>query len=135
MMLMKWNDSYSVNVREIDQQHKRLFDLINKLLEAMQKKEAHSVLMDVLNGLTDYTIKHFQNEEKYFNQFNYPLTAEHIKEHQDFIKKVSEFNNNIKKDKNLLTIQVMNFLRDWLKNHIKGSDQKYSSFFKEKGLS
>lgn len=133
-MLMKWNDSYSVNVREIDAQHKQLFELVNELLDAMQKQKAQDIILKIINGLADYAVDHFKFEEKYFQQFNYPQTAEHVKEHEAFIKKVTEFKKGYEENPNLLTIQVLHFLRDWLKKHIKGTDKNYVAFFNQNGL-
>lgn len=133
-MLMKWNDTYSVNVSAIDAQHKKLFDMVNQLLDAMQKQQAQEVILEIINGLAGYAVTHFEFEEKYFKQYNFADTEAHIKEHKAFIEKVSEFKKGYEQNPSLLTIQVLHFLRDWLKNHIKGTDQKYTSCFNQNGL-
>lgn len=134
MPLIQWNNSFSVNVDEIDRQHQRLVGMINDLHDAMRRGKGKDALGKIIDGLMTYTATHFRTEEKYFDQFGYPDTDIHKKEHSDFIKKVSDFKDRFEKDKLGLSIQVMNFLSDWLQNHIKGSDKKYGSFFDEKGL-
>jgi hemerythrin len=134
MALINWDDSLSVNVAEIDQQHKRLIGMINELNDAMRMGKGKDVLGKIINSLFTYTATHFKTEEKYFAQFGYPDTENHKKEHTAFVQKVSDFKDGFEKKKLSLTIEVMDFLSDWLKNHIKGTDKKYSQIFNEKGL-
>ena len=66
MALIKWNDSFSVGVVEIDLQHQKLVALINDLNEAMLQARGKTVLTRILNELVSYTVVHFGTEEKYF---------------------------------------------------------------------
>ncbi len=134
MALIQWDGSFSVKVAEIDQQHQKLVSMINELNDAMRQGKGKDVLGKIINGLISYTATHFNTEEKYFDRFGYPETDSHKKEHVAFVKKVSEFKNGFEQGKLGLSIEVMNFLSDWLKNHIKLTDMKYSKFFNEKGL-
>ncbi len=134
MALIQWDDSFSVKVNEIDLQHKKLISMINELNDAMKDGKGKDVLGKTVSGLINYTSTHFNTEEKYFDQFGYPETINHKNEHSAFVQKVSQFKDGFQKGKLGLSIEVMNFLSDWLKNHIKGSDMKYSQFFNENGL-
>lgn len=134
MALIQWNDSFSVKVAEIDRQHQKLVSMINDLSDAMKQGKGKDVLGNIISGLVSYTATHFKTEEKYFDQFGYPETDSHKKEHAAFVKKVTDFKDGFEKGKLGLSIKVMNFLSDWLKNHIKKTDMKYSQFFNEKGL-
>ena len=134
MALINWNDSFSVNVAEIDRQHQKLVSMINELNDAMRQGKGNDVLGKIINGLISYAAIHFKTEEKYFDQFRYPETDIHKKEHSAFVERVSDFKNKFEKSSLGLSIEVMNFLSDWLKNHIKASDMRYSKFFNEKGL-
>lgn len=134
MALISWDDSLSVNIAEIDQQHQNLIRMINELNGAMKLGKGKAVLGKIVSGLISYTVTHFRTEEKYFDQFKYPATETHKKEHAVFIDKVTDFKNKYETRNLFLTIEVMDFLSDWLKDHIKGSDKKYSGFFNEKGL-
>jgi hemerythrin len=135
MVMITWNDSLSVKVKEIDLQHQKLIDMINELNEAMKKGKGKESLAKIINGLVSYTATHFKQEERYFDKFGYPDTVNHKKEHVAFVQKVTDFKNGFEKNNLSVTVEVMNFLSDWLKNHIKGTDKKYSAFFNEKGLS
>lgn len=134
MALIKWNNSLSVGVTEIDQQHIQLISLINELNSAMQQRKGKDVLGKTLESLANYTITHFKTEEKYFALYRYPATASHKEEHAAFVNKISELQEKFDRGTMTLSIDLMNFLGDWLKKHINGTDKKYSAFFNEKGL-
>jgi hemerythrin len=134
MALIQWNDSLSVDVAEIDRQHQKLVLMINELSEAMKQGKGKDVLGKILNSLIGYTATHFQTEEKYFDLYRYPETAIHKKEHVAFVQNISDFKDGFEKGKLSVTIELMNFLSDWLIHHIKGTDKKYSTFFNAKGL-
>ena len=134
MALITWNDTLSVKVAEIDRQHQKLISMINELNDAMRQGKGKDVLGEIIKSLVDYTVTHFKTEETYFDKFGYPEKDSHKKEHTDFVKKTSDFKEGFEKGKLGLSIELMNFLSNWLQNHIKGTDKKYSQFFNEKGL-
>jgi hemerythrin len=134
MALFEWNNDLSVNVAEIDAQHRRLITLINQLNDAMKQGKGKDVLGKTIGDLFAYAGTHFANEERYFDRFSYPQTAAHKAKHQAFVKKVSEFKEGYDAGKLTLTLEIMTFLKDWLKGHIQGDDKKYGPFFNEKGL-
>lgn len=134
MAMVTWNDNLSVKVAEIDMQHKKLVAMINDLYDAMKIGKGKDAVGVILNGLLSYTTTHFQVEEKYFAKFGYPDAEDHKKEHAAFVQKIKEFKEGFATGKVTLTIEVMNFLSDWLFKHIKGTDKKYTKFFNEKGL-
>lgn len=134
MALIQWNDSLSVDIVEIDRQHRKLIALINELGDAMRQGQGRTVVGKIISGLRSYTETHFKTEENYFKAFGYPETAGHVKEHAAFVVKVTEFQNGFDKGDLALSVEVMNFLSEWLRHHIKGEDGKYSPFLKAKGL-
>lgn len=134
MALITWNESLSVNVAEIDQQHQKLVSMINELNDAMKQGKGKEVLKKIVSGLISYTATHFKTEERYFDHFGYPDTENHKKEHAAFVQKVMDFNNGFEKGKFGLSLEVMDFLSTWLQTHIKGTDKKYSKFFNDNGL-
>jgi hemerythrin-like metal-binding protein len=134
MALISWNEKYSVKVDSIDKQHKRLVDLINELHDAMMNKKAKDVLLKIIRGLVAYTSEHFGYEEKLFVENGYADSREHKKEHSEFIAKISDFQEKYEGGKLTLSMEMLSFLKDWLLNHIAGTDQKYSAFLVEKGV-
>jgi len=134
MALIQWSENLSVGVGEIDRQHQRLIAMIGELDKAMREGKGKDLMGKIVNGLIGYTGTHFATEEKYFDQFAYPEADGHKAEHRNFIQKVSEFKGGFESGKLGLSIQVMDFLSDWLKGHISGTDKKYAPFFNGKGL-
>jgi hemerythrin len=134
MPIIVWNDTLSVQVAEIDRQHQKLVDMINGLHEAMLGGKSKDVLGTLVAELAGYATTHFGTEEAYFQKFGYPQAAAHKKEHAGFVKKVSDFQSDFAQGRLMLSMDVMNFLKDWLVNHIQGTDQKYSAFFHAQGL-
>ncbi len=134
MLLFEWNDNYSVNVKEFDNQHKKLIDLINELFEAMKSGRGKIILEKVFLDLIEYTKVHFSAEEKLMNQYDYPDKTVHINAHNELTGKVIELQTEFKNGKIFISIDTMNFLKDWLTKHILGMDKNYSSFFNSKGI-
>ena len=135
MALITWDDGLSVNVAEIDGQHQKLVGMLNDLHAAMKKGEGRRIIDSIVNGLVDYSVTHFATEEKYFKLYNYHGAHAHTREHLDFIAQVSEFKRAAAaRGGQGLSIEVMQFLKDWLLKHIKGSDKDYSGFFNQHGL-
>jgi len=134
MAFIQWDDSFSVNVVAIDKQHQKLVGMINDLHDAMKQGQGKFILSKIINGLIDYAGTHFRTEERFFDQFGYPDAVMHMKEHAAFTQKVAEFKSEYDEGKVGLSMDVMDFLSLWLRNHIKGVDKKYASFFNEKGL-
>lgn len=134
MPLFNWSDRYSVGVSMFDNQHKRLIELINELHDAMRAGTARDVLGHTLKGLLDYTRMHFAEEERQMAQYNYPGYAAHKAEHEKLVSKVVELIAKHDAGDNTLTIEVMNFLKDWLINHILVTDKKYTRFFNSLGV-
>lgn len=134
MSLILWDNRYSVNIRSIDSQHQRLVEMINKLHDAMKKGESNAALSGILNDMAAYTLVHFKTEEELFAKYNYPMQVKHKAEHKAFVEKVSGFIKEFKSGKKTLSIDVMNFLTQWLTKHISGEDKAYTSFLNSKGV-
>ena len=128
MALLTWNDSYSVKVDKMDEQHQKLFGLINSFYDEVGKQSQDKLIFDLIAGMKDYTILHFNEEEQLMQQCNYPGLAEHKKEHADFIDKVTDLEEKLKSGKMIISFEITNFLKDWIKKHIKESDQQYSAY-------
>ncbi len=133
MFLFGWNNSYSVGISMIDSQHQQLFDLINQLHTSMVEKKSSEVMSKTLNSLIDYTVKHFAAEEKLLNSHNYADLDKHKVVHQSFTQKIRGLQDEFKSGKPV-TIELMSFLQNWLVEHIKGTDMRYATVLKSKGV-
>lgn len=134
MSFVTWEDSMSVNVKEIDDQHKKLISLINELHDGIQSGEEKEILGYVLEELINYTRYHFSAEERRMKQFSYIGYLEHKREHDDLTDQVLSLKGKYDRGESALSNEVSSFLKDWLTNHIKGTDKKYTAFFNSKGI-
>ncbi len=131
MVLFEWKDAYLTNIKECDDQHKKLVGLINQLHEKMKEGTNQEFLENILSELLDYTTYHFLTEETLFETYNYPNAKEHIKQHQECTAKVKDFYEQINAGDTYISIKLSKYLKEWLINHTLDSDQKYGSFLSE----
>jgi len=134
MALINWESSFSVNVAEIDSQHQKIVGFINDLNDAMKQGKGKDALGSILNELINYTATHFKYEEQYFEKFGYPETAAHKQHHAKLVSEVIAFRDGFQSGKLGVTVEVLTFLVNWLKNHILVEDKKYTSCFNSNGL-
>lgn len=131
---VRWTPAIAVNVETFDAHHRRLFALIDKLYKAMQAGAAKSVLASVFDELLDYTGYHFGSEVAAFKHFGYPQCAQHEETHRKLVETAVALRKDLDTDKPMVAVEVMEFLRDWITNHIRGCDKLYSTFFKDKDV-
>ncbi len=135
MPLMEWNPKMSVGVELFDSEHKKLVTMLNSLFDAVQAGKGKEVLGKTLDGLIDYTKSHFAHEEQYMVKHGYPDLAGHKKEHEDLAKQVLDVQKKYHSGSTAtLSMEVMNFLKNWLIKHIQGTDKKYGPFFNARGV-
>jgi hemerythrin len=134
MALIKWDQSYSVKVKNCDDDHKKLFDMINTLHEAMRVGHGAEKVGPIVKELAEYTKFHFGREEALFQKTNYPDLVAHRAQHQVFIKRVADFQKELAAGTSSQSVAVSIFLNDWLIQHIKKSDQKYSAHMNANGI-
>jgi hemerythrin len=123
MMLFPWKDEYAINIKKIDEQHKKLVGYVNQLYQTMKSGNSNEVIGDILDGLVIYTVHHFQTEEKLMFKHGYSDYEYHKKQHEELEKKVKNFVEKYKKNEARLPIELADFLKNWLINHIGSSDK------------
>ena len=134
MELLQWNEKYSVGIQSIDAQHQKWIRILNTLHAALREGRSRDVIAALLDEMVRYTQTHLNSEEKLMQQTNYPQYAEHKKIHDDLTKKVVEFQNDFQNGKSSLGIEMMNYLKTWLNDHIMGTDKLYGPHLKQKGV-
>jgi hemerythrin len=134
MAFLQWSEKYSVNVGEIDGQHRALIEMINSLHEALLARKGREAQQTIVNKMVEYAHSHFQTEEKYMQQFHFIGYQAHKFEHDHFKKKALELKERLETTGFVLTLEILNFLKDWLQNHILVSDKTYASHFNDHGL-
>ena len=135
MSLMTWTNEMSVGVEALDADHKKLIGLMNNLHDGMRAGKGRDVVGATLDGLIAYTAEHFAREEKLFAQTGYPAAAAHKAHHDDLVKQALAVQQKYKSGATAtLSLEVLNFLKGWLVDHIQGADKKYGSHLNSKGI-
>ncbi len=133
-LLFPWKEAYNVNIGIVDSQHKGLVDLINELHQAMMNRSGKEQMGRILGNLISYTESHFKAEEGILLANAYPDFAKHKPEHERFVKTIKGYQAKFQKNELGLTIEVMDFLKKWLVEHIMGVDKKYVPHLSARGV-
>lgn len=124
-----WTGELSVGIEEIDEQHKVLVDLINKMHTAIEERHGSDAVSEILSELADYTKIHFAVEESLMRILGYPGYEEHKEIHDELLHNVQELQKKVAFGKTSISFELMHFLKSWLAKHILEEDMQYSGFF------
>ncbi|NNM67367.1 MAG: bacteriohemerythrin [Spirochaetales bacterium] len=123
--LVSWGPDLQFGLEKIDQQHHQLVDLINELHKAVMLGKSKDEIGKIVKGLADYTVYHFTDEEKAFQNTPYPYKDQHVAIHKKFVNQVVDLQSQLAAGKTVLGSDTLVFLKDWLVNHIQGTDRIY----------
>ena len=134
MPFLEWKDSYNIGVKEIDNQHRGLFDIISKLFTSREYEPDGKYFFLMMNKFVEYTQVHFATEERYMQEADYPKFAEHRNEHELFIAQLLKKVHDIENKEPDIEDKTLNFLKDWYLAHILGTDRDLEKPFRAKGF-
>jgi hemerythrin len=122
----KWNNKYSVNNSELDNHHKYLFDMFNKMYDSCLNKNKDTIVGPILDELVTYIKYHFDAEEQHMKNIGYNDISNHISEHSKFTARINK--HHLKKDINnkIVSKEIVLFLWKWLLDHVMTEDLKYA---------
>jgi hemerythrin-like metal-binding protein len=124
--LFKFTPSFQVDIREMDGQHKGIFDYINKVHAALKSNKSHAEIAKIMADMRIFVGKHFHDEEVMMKKINYPDLKNQLNAHTNLLSKVDQIVERFNRNEDVNMIEVMVFLKDWLVTHIMGMDKKYS---------
>lgn len=132
--LFEWDDALNIGVADVDPQHKVLVDLINEVYAAMKAGAGAATLKGIVGRLREYTVKHFTYEESILDKSgSYPDMQQHLKQHRAFVDRIAQFEQALSGGRVTVDMEMMRFLKNWLKQHIMGTDKKYVPYFNVDG--
>jgi hemerythrin len=131
MAIAIWSSRFETGIPIIDTQHKALFEAVNKLADSFKNGTASAQVKASMDFLVKYTVEHFQTEEKYMREIDYPKLTSHMAEHAQLVAKAQALQAKLAEGKPV-TVEVTTFLADWLKHHINEVDMGYVEFLKAK---
>ncbi len=134
MSMITWDDLYSVEIQEIDEQHKCLVEIMNELYTALANRSNPELVGDVLDKLVDYTRIHFAVEETLMRLFHYEDYDNHKAIHDTIVARVEDFQGKYHAGDTHVGMELLMFLRDWLFDHISKEDKMYSKTFHKAGV-
>ena len=133
--IFQWRKEYNTDIREMDQHHQELFQTANKLYEEINSGRNKLILEETLDFLIHYTEDHFTKEEKLMEDFDFPEYDIHAKHHARLIGEVQELKAKYAAGEIEVDMSIVNFLKDWIINHILTEDRKYGPYLNDKGVS
>lgn len=131
---LAWEDSYNVGVEEIDYDHKKLLELLNRVALLSNYTMGDAYFMEILNKLIDYTKYHLGREENLMMVYEYPDRESHILQHEKFIGSIDALYNKISKEDIIEYHKVFDFLKNWLLKHIAHTDKDLGAFIQNARL-
>lgn len=133
--MIAWNaDTYGVGIREIDDQHRVLVDLINRVDGALQSGAAKQVQRDLLDELIRFTEYHFFTEEHYMRRTGYPDEAPHREGHHHLVDALLQLKDDFTLRNKHDTRSLVDFLSSWLMDHIVHSDKELAAYLRSRGV-
>lgn len=137
--MFEWKEKYSVGVEKFDKQHKQLLKIGRDLVSAFENMEKgidqFDLIVELLQEMQEYTVYHFESEEKAMKEIDYPELNQHKEIHQKFVKKLEDIDvENIDKNQKQFSMELLDFIANWIEEHILGEDQKYKSYFADKKI-
>ena len=121
-------------VNEIDEQHKRLFQMIEDFHKALKKTNDTKPSLKIISEMKRYAQYHFATEDNYMKKYDYPRIKSHPIRHQEFVSEVTKLEKKIIAGKLIMPSVIVKYLNDWIKNHIKLEDKAYVNYFKSNNL-
>lgn len=120
-----WNDDLSVRVPRMDDQHRVLLRLTNRVADLASSGASGSAIRTILGQLAEYTRFHFAEEERFMEGIGYPDLPAHRRIHADLVGQVMSLLARLDDGEVVLVPGLLDFLKDWLIRHIQGEDARY----------
>ncbi len=132
--LCRFTSDFSVNVVQFNNDHQKIFTMINEIHRLVKSENFGPDLLRVMKELASFCVDHFDHEEVEMKRYNYPDYESHKRIHTDLLEKVSAVVGKAERGEPLDLIAVLQFLKDWLYKHINGLDKQYTPFMNEHGV-
>lgn len=130
----RWTQTYSVHIAMLDEQHRILVDTVGELDEALSRGDGNAVVEAVLQKLVIYAGEHFAAEESLMAEYDFPGLPSHCAKHREFRERIGDFLEGLKAGKRCVSVSVLLFLDQWLKEHLLKTDRQYSAFLNARGV-
>lgn len=130
-----WNEKMSVGIRQFDEHHKKIIDMIYTLSQRVDKGITREELNQIIHELSSYVRYHFNAEERIMETYNYEEIEVHKNEHRIFAIKLEKLTDQFVSSSEDISKKLLLFLKDWFVNHILQTDRKYGMYLNKRGVS
>lgn len=134
MDLYTWRSEYEIGHARVDEQHRQLVGMINRMYKAMKEGSGDSEIEPILDDLLDYAQLHFTVEEEAMRDSAFPGLEAQLQEHVDLTRRVLHLRNKWQKERSVKTIDLLDLLRQWFVDHISKSDIEFGRYLKAQKL-
>ena len=128
MQAFEWTEKCSVGIPELDAQHRHLIGLLGELENYMNTGDGEGTIAAALKELNRYAEWHLHREELVLRVKGYPGYAEHKAEHDTYRTKLASLQGL--SERGDFGVRVTNFVSEWWRFHVMGSDQAYARYFR-----
>lgn len=135
--MIKWEDKYSVNISMLDEEHKKIIDIVNTITVADQQKYTLDKVVEIMNVMITYTTKHFKSEEDYMIKFKYSTYQSHKEEHIKFLELITFYYKRLILNDYIVEnniFDILKYFKQWLIDHIQVTDKMYTDCFNKNCL-
>ena len=131
-----WTETSSVGVESIDEQHKQIVEIANRLFREIVRDTGVESIFEILDEMARYAEQHFAYEENLLKEHGFPSDKleQHLAEHQALTAQVHDFIQKARLDNDLIDLEVYDFLRDWMNDHLSRTDKEYALFLSSRGV-
>lgn len=135
MLLVEWDDTLLLGVKQIDAHHEKLVSILNQCYRALMLNDHQHELEAIVTELRNYTMYHFQTEENIMSEVGYLEAPSHAQMHQKFIASIYDFQARLQYGESFIAVELLTFLKDWLVEHIQRTDRALADFILAKEAS
>jgi hemerythrin-like metal-binding protein len=133
-MEVTWNSRYDTGIRLVDEQHRELFEIVERLRRLVQEGAPRAEVETLLGDLLVCSERHFATEETYMSKFAYPDLPQHVAEHAAMLTSLRELSGRFQESHQAMALMVPTFMEGWLKHHISDGDFGFVTFLKAHNL-
>jgi len=131
MAFFTWKEHFSVNIEEMDIQHKMFFEYLNQMFDAVRRSDKEENLEQLFDNLTEYADHHFNDEERLLKKNSYSDLGTQRQQHAFFISRLKELKNRHGSSNFSLPESTLAFMKDWFLEHILQEDKKYGEYLQD----
>jgi hemerythrin len=128
-MFVIWSPLFEINVPRIDHEHRNLAEILNEFHRAHAEGHEREQCFHTLNRLVQYVEEHFSSEETLMREARYPEFMKHRVEHDKLTKRIFELNEGLADGDDVISDDLLEFLKKWLIDHILHTDMKLKEYF------